>query len=76
MATFGHRLLVWAWDALNACMGGSATAGCALFAGLAIGAHDFTLRQIVAVMIGGALPSLFMYMREHRLPEIDETPKA
>ena len=68
-------VLVWAYSLLAAAIGGIGTALCAAISGQAIGALNFTPRQIGAVAIGGALSAVAMYLKNSPLPAIDEAKK-
>ena len=69
--TFKHRLVVWVWDLLNAFVSGIATGALSVLGGQAVGAVDFTGRQLAVVSVVGGLVSAANYVRQRRLPEID-----
>lgn len=66
--TFKQNLLAWSWNALNALLGGAATAGAAALAGAMSSATPFTPRQIGSVVVAGGIVALFNYVRTNRLP--------
>lgn len=71
-ASFRHRLAVWVWDAVNAAIAGAVTTGGSIGFGAAFGAHDFSPRQLGSMALAGAASGVFMYIRQRRLPSIDE----
>lgn len=71
-APFKHRLLVYLWNLVNAIIGGVATAALAAAGGHVIGALTFTWRQLSMVAISGGALSAFNYVRDNKLPSIDD----
>lgn len=72
MSAFRHNLLVWVWNLINASISGMAAAAIAGMGGQVIGAASFTFRQLWAAALGGAAVSAFNYVRENRLPKLEE----
>lgn len=64
-------IIVWAYSALAAAVGGIGTALGAVLGGQAIGAINFTSRQLGAIAIGGAVTAVAAYLRNSPLPKID-----
>lgn len=68
--TFKQKILIWIWNFINAVLGGVGAAGAAVVGGAATGAATFTSRQLLVVVVGGALVSIFNYIRTNQLPEL------
>lgn len=71
MSSFKRRLAVWLWDLFNAFLSGIATGLLSIVGGEAVGAVDFTPRQLLVVSIVGGVVSAANYVRNRRLPAID-----
>lgn len=74
-ASFRHRLKVWIWDLVNAFLSGIATGLLSVVGGEAVGAIDFSPRQLLVVSVVGGVISAANYIRQRRLPEIDAVPE-
>jgi hypothetical protein len=61
---------VWVWDLVNAAITGLATSMGTVITGEAVGALNFTPRQLIAVAISGAVFGAINYIRQRRLPEL------
>lgn len=68
--TTTQKLIVWAYSAAAAVLGGVGTALTAAVSGQAIGAIDFTPRQLGAIAIGGAITALAAYLKNSPLPAL------
>lgn len=68
--TTAQKLLVWAYSLAAAIIGGVGTAVTAAISGQAIGALDFTPRQIYAIAIGGAVTAAAAYLKNSPLPQL------
>lgn len=71
-STFNHRLLIFLWNLVNAFVSGMASSAAAAGGGHLIGASSFTWRQLVAVGVSGGAINAVNYLRNNRLPTIDE----
>jgi hypothetical protein len=68
----GWKLLLWFYSLIAAALGGIGAAITSALAGQAIGALDFTPRQIGAIAIGGAIVAVAAYLKEKPLPRLEE----
>lgn len=66
------RLIVWVYSLVAATIGGVGTALSAFIAGQAIGAFNFTPRQIGAIAIGGAITAAAAYLKSSPLPKLED----
>ena len=72
MNPVARKLAIWFYSLIAAAVGGIGTALTATVAGQAVGALDFTPRQIGAVAIGGAITAVAAYLKDKPLPKLDE----
>lgn len=62
---------IWLYSLLAAVLGGVGTAVGSVLAGQAIGALNFTARQLGAIALGGGLTAAAAYLKTSPLPKLD-----
>lgn len=67
------RVFLWFYSLVAAAVGGVGTAISVYISGQAIGAMNFTPRQIGAIALGGAITAAAAYLKSSPLPDLRDT---